>query len=221
VTSWHDYPAAITGRTERELIAWLRANVRRGETWLDVGAHYGYTSIALAELVGPEGRVFAFEPMLTTAGALARTRAVNRFQQLSIIPIALDGEAGLHLADLPTTRGMVDSTLAATETSERFLAWSLDVLWPQIAANESRIDGVKIDVQGMEIHALKGMRRQLLQNRPKLVVEIHTGVDRTEFLQTLVSCGYDTESTPLEPAPGEVKAQLLDNRSYVFHPEQR
>src|SRR6185369_2731345 len=36
VTSWHDYPAAITGRTERPLLEWFSSHVKRGETWLDV-----------------------------------------------------------------------------------------------------------------------------------------------------------------------------------------
>ena len=38
VTSWHDYPAAITGRTECPLLKWFARNVKPGETWLDVDA---------------------------------------------------------------------------------------------------------------------------------------------------------------------------------------
>src|SRR4051812_13807854 len=45
-TSWHDYPGAILGTTERPLVEWLQRNVRPNETWIDVGAHYGYTAIA-------------------------------------------------------------------------------------------------------------------------------------------------------------------------------
>ena len=48
VTSWHDYPGAILGRTEAPLLEWFRHNVRRSQTWIDIGAHYGYTAIALA-----------------------------------------------------------------------------------------------------------------------------------------------------------------------------
>jgi len=63
VTSWHDYPAAIIGYTERPLLNWFAQNVKPGQTWLDIGAHYGYTAIALSRLVGESGRVFAFEPL--------------------------------------------------------------------------------------------------------------------------------------------------------------
>ena len=46
MTSWRDYPGAILGRTEKPLLSWFRDNVNNGETWIDVGAHYGYTSLA-------------------------------------------------------------------------------------------------------------------------------------------------------------------------------
>lgn len=80
VTSWHDYPAAILGRTERALLGHFANVVGRGETWLDVGAHYGYTAISLSMLVGRSGRVFAFEPMVATAGCISRTRRSMDFR---------------------------------------------------------------------------------------------------------------------------------------------
>src|SRR6202040_132627 len=67
MTSWHDYPGALLGSTEKPLLEWFARNVGDSETWLDVGAHYGYTAIALSRLVGQKGRVFAFEPVLSTA----------------------------------------------------------------------------------------------------------------------------------------------------------
>ena len=81
VTSWHDYPAAILGYTERPLLAWFARCVQAGETWLDVGAYYGYTAVALSRLVGESGRVFAFEPTVRTAGYLSETRQINVLPQ--------------------------------------------------------------------------------------------------------------------------------------------
>jgi len=52
------------------LLEWFSKNVAPVETWLDVGAHYGYTAIALRRLVGENGRVIAFEPMLSATGAV-------------------------------------------------------------------------------------------------------------------------------------------------------
>ena len=152
VTSWHDYPAAILGRTERALLEWLARNVAAGQTWLDAGAHYGYTAIALSRLVGRMGRVFAFEPVLSTAGHLARTRALNRLDQLTVLPFGLGEPDGFELRSLSLVRGMADSTLEAPDDEpDTLLIARLDSIWANISDGESRIDGIKIDVQGMEI----------------------------------------------------------------------
>ena len=216
VTSWHDYPAAITGRTERPLLDWFAKNVEPGETWLDVGAHYGYTAIALSLLVGPCGRVFAFEPMMSTAGYLAQTRLLNRFPQLIVLPLALAAPENLEPVQLPTVRGMVDSTKQDREWMETILVLRLDWLWPQICGLQQRIDGIKIDVQGMEIEVLRGTSDLLKAFKPKLVVEIHHGVDRSELLDLVEAAGYSRQGMPIEPGEGEIEPQYLDDRSYAF-----
>jgi FkbM family methyltransferase len=217
VTSWHDYPAAILGRTERPLLQWFTENVRAGETWLDVGAHYGYTAIALARLVGPEGRVYAFEPMTSTAGCIAQSRSINRLSQLTIVPVALGCCESIAARELPEVRGMLDSTRVRSDRGEPFFVANFDWLWPRISQTGSggthRIDGVKIDVQGMEIEALRGMAMTLQRYRPKLVVELHKGVSRSEFLSLLDSAGYSQRGRPLENS-GE--ADYFDDHSYAF-----
>jgi FkbM family methyltransferase len=215
VTSWHDYPGGLLGRTEKPLLEWFNRNVGASETWLDVGAHYGYTAIALSRLVGDTGRVFAFEPVLATAGCIARTRELNQLHNLTVVPFALDGGGNPRTAELPTTRGMADSTIAREGWSERILTVSLDALWPSLCGGYSRVDGIKIDVQGMELAALLGMREILSRQRPKLVVELHTGVDRRAILELLLSCGYAADYQPIEPS---ASAKLLDDHSYAFRP---
>ena len=217
VTSWRDYPAAITGRTERPLLDWFAENVKPGETWLDIGAHYGYTTVALSMLVGPRGRVFAFEPMLSTAGYLSQTRYLNHFPQLIVLPLALAAPHSLELTQLPTVRGMVDSTIQREGWNETILVARLDWLWPQLCGDQKKIDGVKIDVQGMEIEALRGMSELLKVFRPKLVVEVHPGVDRNELSRLVELVGYSGCGAPIEPIEGEVEPQYIDDRSYAFH----
>lgn len=111
VTSWHDYPAGLTGRTERPLLDWFARHVRAGDTWLDVGGHYGYTAFALAKLAGPAGRVFTFEPVAVTAGCIDQARMLNGLTQVTVLPFGLGAAEPLEARRLPLTRGMADSTL--------------------------------------------------------------------------------------------------------------
>jgi FkbM family methyltransferase len=224
VTSWYDYPAAILGYTERPLLDWFAQNAKPGQTWLDIGAHYGYTTIALSRLVGESGRVFAFEPMLSTAGYVTQTRQLNNFSQLIVLPFGLAAPETLEIISLPVTRGMVDSTLVKGEGGkiqekewlETIMVARFDWLWQQICGKNERIDGVKIDVQGMEIEVLQGILETLRRQRPKLVVEVHHGVDRKELLGLIETAGYSRQATPIEPIEGEVKPQYVNDRSYYF-----
>ncbi|HEY4363759.1 MAG TPA: FkbM family methyltransferase [Bryobacteraceae bacterium] len=220
MTSWHDYPGALLGTTEKPLLDWFSRNVGDSQTWLDVGAHYGYTAIALSRLVGGTGRVFAFEPVLSTAGCISRTRELNRLKHLTVVPFALDQTDAPQTAELPLVRGMADSTIARNAWTERIMTTSLDALWPSLCGGDRRVDGIKIDVQGMEFSALLGMRDILARQRPKLVIEFHSGVDRRPILDLLRSCGYAQHYQPIEPsssnAPGD--GSLLDDHSYAFLP---
>ena len=232
LTSWYDYPAAILGRTERPLLDWFQRNVQSGQTWLDIGAHYGYTAISLSRMVGESGRVFAFEPMLGTAGYITQTRRLNNFPQLMVVPYGLAAPETMEMIRLPMTRGMVDSSLVKDEGGRRkdkggktqekewvetIMVARFDWLWTRICDTDDGIDGVKIDVQGMENEVLTGMMDTLRSKHPKLVVELHRGVNREKFLHTIELAGYACDAIPIEPAEGEVSPLYIDDHSYFFH----
>ena len=216
--SWQDYPRAILGRAEPELIEWFQANVEPGETWLDVGAHYGYTALALSRLVGEDGRVFAFEPVIGTAGHLARTRAANALERLVVVPLALGDERKLTLVrDVCLYRGMAQMT-ATSVAGEGVVSVALDCLWPGLCGNDTTVSGVKIDVQGLEVAVLRGMVEILRRQRPKLVVEYHGQADLEALLQVVDDAGYRRDARPLEaPRAGEDDARFRHARNYEFH----
>jgi FkbM family methyltransferase len=221
-TSWHDYPGALLGTTERPLLEWFARNVRAGQTWLDVGAHYGYTALALARLVGPSGRVFAFEPVPSSAACIERTREANGVRQLRVVVMGLSDSPSLQRLVLPLTRGMADSTLLTANygsDEETILHTALDALWIHNLHNgRSGVDGIKIDVQGMELAALHGMRGLLSQQRPVVVVELHSGVDRNAVLLLLQECGYAVPPETLDGSEPPAAGGLRDDTSYVFRP---
>ncbi|MBK5290917.1 MAG: FkbM family methyltransferase [Acidobacteriia bacterium] len=216
VTSWHDYPGAILGRTERPLLEWFLQNVSEGDTWLDVGAHYGFTAIALSRLTGNSGRVLAFEPVLSSAACILKTREANHLHNLTIIPVALDDRGPLQTVQMPSVRGMVDSTIPSETQHEQILTASLDVIWPSLCGADARVDGIKIDVQGMECQVLSGMRNVLKRWSPKLVVEFHAGVNRNLILDFLGALGYSTKPEPIDS--DQPTGLILDDHSYAFNP---
>jgi FkbM family methyltransferase len=216
-TSWHDYPAAIRGLAEQPLLDWFSRHARPGQTWLDVGAHYGYTALALSRLVGNAGRVFAFEPVVGTAGCISQTRVLNGLTSLHVVPVALSADASLGVGRLSLIRGMADSTIPQQGWREPFLRCAFDRLWPALAEGAPFVHGIKIDVQGMEFEVLRGMRRTLVDHHPKLVIEFHEGVNRAQILALLQECGYDGAGQPIDSA-GHPGTLYCDNQSYAFFP---
>jgi FkbM family methyltransferase len=217
-TSWRDYPRAILGVSEPEVLDWFRDNVGPGETWLDVGAHHGYTALALCQRTGATGRVFAFEPVTSTAGDLARTRDANDLRHLVVVPLALGDEPLLTRVDgVPVFRGMAQMTRDAG-IGVQVYSIALDRLWPQIRGAEDRIHGVKIDVQGREAAVIRGMAETLRRQRPRLVVEYHAYGSLEELQAALDAAGYQREGRPLEAVPAGDSRRYHHACNYEFPP---
>lgn len=196
VTSWHDYPAAILGYAEPDLMSWLKRTVRAGETWLDMGAHYGYISLALCRYVGQAGRVFAFEPLLKTAGHLSATRQANHLSQLTVVPLALSDNE-----EITAVRAQIWKAMAQPVAPPAGDAWvepiyciALDKLWHRLCGADEVISGIKMDIEGMESNALIGMIGLLRKHQPKLIIEVHQsrGVNLELLAPMLREAGYHT-----------------------------
>lgn len=219
VTSWYDNFTSLTGRTEPDVNEWFANNAKSGETWLDIGANYGYTALRLAGLVGTQGRVFAFEPKLSTCGHLSETVALNGLTQIiSVIPFGLGTTDTTEIRQFRTAGSMAVGFNMNEGPIETVAVARLDWLWPRISGNRDRIDGVKIDVQGMELEVLSGMPQLLKEHHPKLIIELHQGVDRNALFDLLEECGYQRGGLPV--CKGSQADLYQDNLSYAFVPRK-
>ena len=69
----------LRGRYEQDEIGFVRAMLKPGDSAVDVGGHIGFFTMQMAAAVGPEGRVYAFEPLDANADLLERSIAENGF----------------------------------------------------------------------------------------------------------------------------------------------
>jgi FkbM family methyltransferase len=158
------------------LLALLEGVLEEGSTFVDVGANEGYFAIPAAGLVGAAGRVLAFEPAADAAHRLrsaGRERGLN--SRITLFRFALgsgDGSAALRAdpeqPDDSTKRSLfLSDGTAVAEVAVR----SFDGLVACGAVELPHgIDAVKIDVEGGEVHVLKGMQASLTRHRPSLVM---------------------------------------------------
>jgi len=148
----------ISDRAERRIIKGL---VTPGMRVLDIGANIGTSSIFLAELVGSDGRVFAFEPDQLNFERL--TSVTKNFEEITIekkIVGSHTGKSFLYLSD----KINVDHRAFPSKTNNRRIETECVQIDDYLNENDS-IDFVKIDVQGHEPYVIKGMERLIKNNQ--------------------------------------------------------
>jgi len=197
----------FTGTYEPGLLALLEAELRPGDVMADIGAHVGVHALTAArrlDRLGGGGRVVAFEPTEDSSAAI-RAAAGRNGLPVEVVRAGLGEEAGTlelradprygdHDAGVRSQFGAGD--VVATAPLTTFDAWAAET-------GLERLDVVKIDIEGAEILALRGMRDTLRRLRPRvLAVEVKDVVmergpgDEASLHALLAECGYAPDRSP-------------------------
>jgi FkbM family methyltransferase len=157
---------AYEDRAERRFVT---ANLLPGDVAVDVGANIGIYSRFLAKCVGPTGQVHSFEPSPENFGRLraALSSLYNvRLNQLTVGDAS--GPSKLYVSDALN----VDHRAYPSERESRRCIPINSITLDDYFRPGERVDLIKLDVQGYELHALRGSERVLRENRGiKLLLE--------------------------------------------------
>jgi FkbM family methyltransferase len=183
---------------EPAVFDYLKRYVQPGMVVLDVGAHVGLFTMLLARWAGPPGRVFAFEPAPLTRAALIDHLALNEMSnRVSVLPLAVSDQEGSAL--LYTVANSPENTLSATHgrlPQARGAPVTVTTIDAFCASRSLVPSLIKIDIEGFEVHALRGARRILDRHRPVVIVEMHPmnwpeiGMTSTQAEQLLGELNY-------------------------------
>jgi FkbM family methyltransferase len=199
--------------------------VRRGDVVLDVGANVGTHTVFLSHLVGQNGRVIAVEPVPRSFEQLQEMiRRRSRFPNVLALRLALGDPVSPRteaLISVPgddfTQASLMEQTAGSWERNEAIRPYrvSLTTLDEQIRANSiTRLDFVKIDVEGGELGVLRGGVEALTRFRPFLYCEIYEpwcssfGYSSAELLSFIRSLGY-TDARIMQS--GQVRSLSLED----------
>ena len=209
-----------THDSEIRLCKFLIQHLKQGDTFADVGAHFGFFSLLAAQLTGPSGKVFAFEPShnsfqvlqentLGSKSVIAINKAVNE-QHLGItefheFPARLSEFSSIFVDQLNKDEWISQATVRSIPTI------SLDGYF---AESPVRPNIVKIDVEGAESLVVKGMRQIVQQSRPIVIMEYlnypETGPQYREAARLLRKWGYE----PRQMTPEGTLSPLPDIHKY-------
>lgn len=184
----------------------LAGLVRRGDVVFDVGANRGIFTALMSNLVGPAGRVHAFEPSTDTCLLLRETLAARALDAANVVvnnsavgaqdgvatlftPREDHGQASLATHDTGSWSG------AAPVRSSEVRVTALDSY--AAALSPVRVDVVKMDIEGAELLALRGFASGLRSQHPVIVCELCGEWTRafdykpSDIVSALKQAGYD------------------------------
>lgn len=208
----------------------LRGLLKPGMTFLDVGAHVGYMTILGARAVGSTGRVIAVEAAPANAALLRANLAANGIRNVEVIAAAAsDRDGRVVLSQSPWNTGDNRAYWVEGMALVEAPAVRLDgVVDPSV-----RVDVVKVDIQGTDHRAIRGMQALLARSRPVVLAEfwphgiVEGGDDPATVLSLYAAMGFDVrllgqsdDEAPLSPREIVARVPLAEGefRTLVLRP---
>lgn len=170
----------------------LRELLSPGSTFVDVGANIGCFTALAAHLVGPQGRVLAWEPLDKNVQLIYATVWKNRFRNVVVYPFAASFDIGLVAmtsGPFSSNAGIAPREFGGQRTRVIAQTQRLD---DQLGGID-HIDLIKFDIEGHELYAWQGASSLLAKHRPHVLTEFHpkcirenTDRDPSEYLALLL-----------------------------------
>jgi FkbM family methyltransferase len=227
-------PPMAAGIYEPPETNFVKRHVRPGMAVVDVGANLGWFTVHLANLVGKDGRVDAFEPRSDLFDLLAKTTAENHLINVTLHNCALgsqnsNGRMIWSLRDSnPGGTNLVSADFTSPEVKgEPVAIKTLDTCLSH------HIDFIKMDVEGSEPLVITGAERILAEYKPTILVEINpsnllrtSGTSTEEFGRLVEKFNYRLyEITPDGSCGKQLKTAELSATQTVVNvamlPEER
>ncbi len=168
--------------------------IKPGDVIYDVGANIGYISLLCASLVGPQGRVFAFEALPANIERLTANVEINHLSsRIAIIHAAVTNHNGpvTFYTHHSGAMGKADGSAGRDEDYAGSITVggiTLDhyvrkdkILYPHL---------IKMDIEGGEGNALLGAQDILINAKPVLLVELHGEVAAGQVWDLLIKNKY-------------------------------
>jgi FkbM family methyltransferase len=171
----------INGIWEPHSTMAMRRLLHPGAVVFDIGANTGYYTLLFAEVAGERGRIYAFEPVPSTIAILKRNLARNASlaRRVELIEVALSDHEGFVTLNVASERNLGASHVVAAEVVDAgrtaaglagtvtIQSRTADSVWNE--QERPAVDLVKLDIEGHEYHALRGMH-ELIAASPAISI---------------------------------------------------
>ena len=193
-----------TGTWDEDIWDWIKGYLQPGRVMIDVGAHIGTMTLRGAKAVGETGKVLAVEPNPDTVAKLQANIAASHARNIIVEPVAAGSKPGELELFIGSKINSGTSSLSKENAEEHGAhnAQSVKVPIQRLddlveKAGLTRIDIIKVDVEGAETQVLTGGMESIKKYHPVLVLETvdamlkNMGSSLAELEALLQSLGYE------------------------------
>ena len=144
---------------------------KEGDTVFDIGGYKGDTAIYFADKVGPNGKVYVFEPTWANFNDLTYNVNVNNMQDI-ILPIqkGMSDKAG-YMKMCSLDSGVPWAFFDELKGAEQVVISTIDDAFKNLKL--SRLDYIKMDVEGFELDVLRGGEKTIKDMKPQMVIPLY------------------------------------------------
>ena len=177
----------------REELDFLRGSVPAGGSFVDVGANVGTYALPLARHVGASGQVIAIEPHPVTHARLAFNRSASDLAQVTLVAAAAGDRDGELMIETDGDNLGASHVVTGKASASAIKVPSRRLQGIVSEAGLSRIDALKIDVEGFEDRVLIGFFATAPQPLwPRAVVTEHLSRAewRADCIADMLQRGY-------------------------------
>ena len=166
-----------------------RSLTHQGDTVMDVGANTGLWALGAAVRVGPLGTVHAFEPVPTNFDRLTRNLKLNGFTNVTCQKFALSDNCGHTVFYAATDNNSGVGSLTPSGETDRPIEIEMTTVDDYCERHAiTRVDLMKVDVEGAELLVFRGAERLLTSKEAPIIMfetdEVLTG--RFESSSTII-----------------------------------
>ena len=184
---------AMDGYWESWITLALARTVRPGWHCLDIGANHGYYTLLMGDGARPDGRVVPVEPTPRLADLLRQTLDVNGFPDTEVVAKAASDSDGQTLQlVVPARRSMNARLVDSPDAADDAVAVE-SVTIDSLTSSWSRVDLIKIDVEGAEEQVWRGMQETIVRHREVIIV-LEFNVERYDdpraFARAIQASGF-------------------------------
>ncbi len=185
---------SLNGIYERQETGFVENEIKPGQTVVDIRAHIGYYSLIFAKLVGPHGKVYAFEPDPSNFSILQKNIELNSYGNIVAINKAVTEET--EIQKLYLSNGSVGDHKTYDSGEGREIL-EIDGVALDKFLKGVTVDFIKMDIQGAEGGALKGMTTLIQRSSSiKIITEFWPaaikkyGMEPVTYLELLQQLGF-------------------------------